>query len=246
MLTAFLRSVELGADVIEMDLQITKDDHVVVAHDANLKQECLPENSPKKDVFFRDLKLAEVKTFDCGSRVRVGQPVPGEKISTLAEILKETRVSLTHRGRPLGYNIEIKYNPTQPQFYPSRSHYVDLLLKVLDESKIENSRLLVQSFDVEILRVLREKRPEIRISPLLSDVKDGLQIAQMLKTDLITPHVGQLSPQMLEAFHKAGVQVIPWTVNTLEEVLRVIELGADGAITDHADLFRMAQRMCMQ
>lgn len=246
MLTAFHRAVKQGADLVEMDLQFSKDNQLVVAHDAYLKPECLDKYGrvPSDKVFFRNLTVDQIKEFDCGSRVKSGQAVPGERISTLSEVLESLRFSQTTSGQDLGLNIEIKYNPTQPQFYPPRDVYIEELLRVLDQSGIETSRLMVQSFDIEILKVLRERRKDLTISPLLSNVKDGLEIARELQAELITPHVSQVSPAMLKIFRKDHVRVVPWTVNKWEEILKVIEMGVDGAITDRPDLFHHLRLKC--
>lgn len=246
MISAFERGVDLGADMIELDLQISKDDQVVVAHDAFLRADCLDPKGKELTgkVFFRDLTVAQIKTFDCGSNSKTGRPVPGEKVPTLAEVFKALENRTTSRGRPIGLNIELKYNPTQPQFYPSRQIYAALVLKTIRESGWASSRLLLQSFDVGILETLRSQGAEYRLSPLLSDAKGGIATARRLRTDTVTPHYGQVTPEMIGDFHRAGLRVIPWTVNDPEDARRMIDLGVDGLITDRLDLFLLSKYFC--
>lgn len=243
MMTAFQHAVVQGADVLEMDLQITKDDKIVVAHDAYLKDECSSRQgvavAPKK-TFFRDLKLSEVDDFDCGTRTH-GKviSVPGEGISSLEHVLEAFRRVNTVKGKPVGFNIEIKYNPSQPQFYPLRAFYAKHVMAVIADSGIDESRLLIQSFDVGILEEVRKLHPTIRLSPLIGD-EYALQRAKGyihdLKTDLVTPHYGLVNKQMVESFHKMGVQVIPWTVNDEKTKKIIRDAGVDGVITDAVEL----------
>ncbi len=246
MISAFERGVDRGADLIELDLQISKDDQVIVAHDAFLRADCLDSRGKelKERIFFRDLTLAQIKTFDCGSNSKTGSPVPGEKVPTLGEVFKVLKNRTTSRGRPIGLNIELKYNPTQPQFYPSRDVYAALVLKEVGDSGWDSSRLLLQSFDVGILEMLRSQGAEYRLSPLLSQAKDGIATARRLRTDTVTPHYGQVTPETIRDFHLAGLRVIPWTVNTPEDAKRMIDLGVDGLITDRLDLFLLSGYFC--
>lgn len=251
MLTAFHRAVELGADVIEMDLQVASDSEpkpsrLVVAHDHWMKEECTVGGKPRAEkIFYRDMTLAEIQTYDCGSKVKTGQPVPGERISSLLQVLQSLHPISTRKNQPVGFNIEIKYNPTlSPRYYPSRPEYVQLLLATLDQARVSNERILVQSFDIDILRELRRQRSTIRLAALLPDINVGLDIARELNLDLITPHVSQVSAATLREFHDRRVQVIPWTVNRPDEALRAIELGTDGVITDQPDLYVFAEKFC--
>jgi glycerophosphoryl diester phosphodiesterase len=252
MMTAFLRAVDQGADFVEMDLQISRDDKIIVAHDAFMKKECRDAqgNAIPNQIFYRDMTLKKIKTYNCGSIVTRGIPVPGEKISSLAEVLAGLKDKKTDRGLPLKLNIEIKYNPTQPQYYPNREFYVFTILKTIEDSKIDPAQVMIQSFDIEILKVVRAKRPDLRLSPLLSEADGGVKIAQDLRAELVTPHFSQVSPEMLKEFHTPtaihprGIKVVPWTVNDPENATKLIEWGVDGLITDSTEWLSFAKSFC--
>lgn len=251
MISAFLRGAELGTDVVEMDLQFSRDNQVIVAHDPFLRAECLDSDGVplgRRRVLIHDLTLEEIRRYDCGSNVKAGiTAVPGERTPTLAEVLEALRPVRTRRGLPLGLNIEMKYDANHPEYFPSREAYVHLMLQVLDAGGIEPSRLLIQSFDVPILAVLRQQRPQLKVSPLLSDATHGVEIARDLGAETVTPNIDQITPERVAAFHamKPAVRVIPWTVNSPDVAVRMINDGVDGAITDHPDLFiRLAQDLC--
>ncbi|HRO66012.1 MAG TPA: glycerophosphodiester phosphodiesterase family protein, partial [Pseudobdellovibrionaceae bacterium] len=134
--------------------------------------------------------------------------------------------------------------PTQPQFYPSREIYAGLVLKAVRASGWDPSRIMLQSFDIGILETLRAQGADYRMSPLLSDAKDGIATARRLRADTVTPHYGQVNSEMVRQFHEAGLRIVPWTVNDVEEAKRLIDLGVDGIATDRLDLFLFAKNFC--
>ncbi len=244
MMSAFHCATKMGADYIEMDLQITKDDYVVVAHDAYVKQECNDEKGAAvapKSVFFRQTNWKnKLENFDCGTRT-VGsvQAVPGEKISRLLEVLTELKDVRNSRNAPIKFNIEIKYSNNRDH-YPSRSHFASKIMEVLKKSEVGEHRLLVQSFDVEILKEMRKRSPSLRLAILVGDehaLEHAMDNLDELNTDLITPHYSFVSKEMVDAFHARNARVVPWTVNSLETKQLMHDAGVDGVITDNLQMF---------
>lgn len=244
MLSAFHCATKLGADFIEMDLQMTKDNKVIVAHDAYVKQECNDENGAAvapKSVFFRQTDWKDkLEKFDCGTRTpNHVQPVPGERLSTLEEVLQSLKDVRTTSNLLVGFNIEIKYSRNRDH-YPSRSHFAKEVMKVINKVGIEEHRLLIQSFDVEVLEQIRKRHPTIRVSQLIGD-EHALDLAMdnltELNTDIITPHYSFVSKELVDSYHERGARVIPWTVNSLETKQLMEAAGVDGVITDNLQLF---------
>ncbi|MFT7721676.1 MAG: glycerophosphodiester phosphodiesterase family protein [Roseateles sp.] len=243
MVSAFQRAVDRGADMVELDLQVSRDDHLIVAHDAFMRADCRdPQGRALAGrVFIRDLTAAQAQAFDCGAR-----PGAAERVATLPEVFRALGGRVTARGRPVGLNIELKYDPASPQRYPGRERYAALVLQAVRASAWDASRILLQSFDIGLLEALRAQGAAYRLSPLLSDAGDGIATARRLRTDTVTPHHGQVTPEMLAAYRQAGLRVIPWTVNDVAEAQRLIDLGVDGLITDRLDFFPLARHACRQ
>lgn len=55
--------------------------------------------------------------------------------------------------------------------------------------------------------------------------------------EMYSPAYGKVSPELVKACHKKGMKIIPWTVNTLEDMKRLKAMGVDGIITDYANYF---------
>jgi glycerophosphoryl diester phosphodiesterase len=55
--------------------------------------------------------------------------------------------------------------------------------------------------------------------------------------EVYSPHFTLVTEQLLKLCHEKGMKVIPWTVNSKDEILRLKNLGVDGVITDYPDLF---------
>jgi glycerophosphoryl diester phosphodiesterase len=103
------------------------------------------------------------------------------------------------------------------------------------------SRTMIQSFDVRALRKIHEKYPSVKTS-FLVDTKnkksaDGYITELGFKPDIFSPHFSLVNEELIHAFHKKKILVIPWTVNTLEDIQRLKLIGVDGIISDFPDLF---------
>ena len=100
---------------------------------------------------------------------------------------------------------------------------------------------MMQSFDVRALRMIRAKYPKMKTSYLVSasNKKTAEEYINELgfKPDIFSPEFSLITPELVKAFHKKHILVIPWTANTLEDIQRLKSMGVDGAITDYPELF---------
>jgi glycerophosphoryl diester phosphodiesterase len=250
-MSAFREAIREGADTIELDLQIGADPDrtVLVAHDANTKPaRCFIPGAPEASATLRKLSLAEVKKFDCGSRPQAGaNAVPGEKIPTLKEALE-----LLKQNKNTRFNIEIKYE--DPKFYPPLEEYVQAVIETVEEAErngVPREQFFFQSFNHEALAILKSKKPEWEVSPLVGGGEEGQALIQKapyaLGAKLVTPHFSALTPQILRKLQSDGVKVVTWTANTRPEMLNLIDMGVDGIITDRVDLFmEIKKELCGQ
>ena len=111
---------------------------------------------------------------------------------------------------------------------------------VINEKDIAQ-KVIIQSFDMRTLQVLHQQYPQIKTS-LLVEGHDTKPFEEQLRVlgftpTIYSPEYTLVNAALVEKCKKAGVQLIPWTINDKEEIIRLKKLGVDGLITDYPDLF---------
>jgi glycerophosphoryl diester phosphodiesterase len=97
-------------------------------------------------------------------------------------------------------------------------------------------RVVIQSFDHRSLWAIRSVNADIRLSALTSTEAPDLADYAARGADIWSPNFNVLSTDLVDEAHAEGLLVIPWTVNTASDMVYVLELGADGLITDRPDI----------
>ena len=233
-LPAFHHAIEVGADVLEMDTVVTKDNVLVVSHDAEMRPEICkgPEELPR---VIRELTLAQVKQFDCGWAQNPGFPtqkaVPGTRMPTLEEVFRELA--------PLGkfeFNIETKIHPAKPALAPAPEEFARLLVAEIRKFKLE-SRVIVQSFDFRTLHAVKMLAPEIRRSALIGTGEASFLSVSKRAGDapIVSPQLQLVTAEKVREAHAAGLKVVPWTANQPAELQALIDADVDSIITDNPE-----------
>jgi len=153
-LPGFEYAISIGADALEMDVAVTRDDVVVVSHDPKLNRSiCTSPDAPRA---IRDLTLAELERWDCGAvrnpRFPKQTPIPGARVPTLDQVL-----DLSDRGHFL-FNIEVKSFPDRPALAPPPERFAELVHQAIRRHKLQE-RAIVQSFDFRVLHAMRQVAP---------------------------------------------------------------------------------------
>jgi glycerophosphoryl diester phosphodiesterase len=227
-LPAFEYAIAAGADVLELDMAVTKDDVVVVSHDPVLPSVIC--KGPKEHPAIREMTLAELREYDCGSLKNPAYPkqvpVAGARVPTLDEVF-----ALAPRGK-FEFNIETKVPAGRPELAPEPEQFARLVLDVIRRHKLER-RVILQSFDWRTLHAMQKLAPEIRRAALYeSGSKDFVTIGRESGAGIVSPQYPLITPEKVQAAHAAGLQVIPWTPNTPELWDRMIAARVDAIITD--------------
>lgn len=237
---------------LEMDVVMSRDNEVVVSHDPWMSGEiCLtPEGKPLKDkeYILYHMTYEEIRKFDCGSKphprfpsqfkARVGKPRLSDLLTTTEDLLRKLKREVT-------YNVEIKSTPEdeKAKFQPPMNVLADQVVNVLRE-KLSPERFTIQSFDWRVLKYLRVKYPEIKLVALREEAYTPEAILKELgfAPAVFSPSYELISADHVGFFNKRQVKVIPWTVNTVDEMKAVKALGVDGLITDYPNLINEAGR----
>jgi glycerophosphoryl diester phosphodiesterase len=94
---------------------------------------------------------------------------------------------------------------------------------------------VVSSFRPEVLRVLRELDPDLRLG-LICETPSELVAWEQLPVQFVIPHYTLMNVDLYQTLHAAGKKVITWTVNRKEQMIQFKDLGVEGIISDDTEL----------
>ena len=236
-LVGFEYALKIGVDVLEMDLAVTKDNHLVVSHDPYINSEiCLDSKGkpPKKNTMIRSLTLKQVKSYDCGSvqnkRFPKQKTIKGENIPTLDEVFKMVKAS--KHNKEVEFNIETKIFPAHPEVTPTPEEFSKLVVELVQKHKLQK-RTIIQSFDYRTLIEVKKLDASIRTSQLTyANLLDSVAVVKASKADILSPHYDWITASEVKRLHQNKLQVAPWTANDPEVWQKLVEMNVDAIITD--------------
>ncbi|MDJ0381377.1 glycerophosphodiester phosphodiesterase family protein [Streptomyces sp. G-G2] len=228
-------AARLGIDWVENDVQRTKDGVLVVIHDDTLKrttdvQKAFPDRSPWQ---VKDFTAAEIAQLDAGSWFR--PEFAGVRVPTLREYLDRVQ---RNRGRLL---LEVK----RPELYPGIEQQILDLLGTTGwlDSRHVASRLVVQSFSADSVRLVHRLRPDL-VTAFLGAPPEGDLARYAEFSDRINPWFREISAEWvagvhaLQGPHGRAMEVDTWIVDDPDTTRRVVDMGVDGIITNAPDVVR--------
>lgn len=225
-LASFQKAIEIGVDMIELDVHLSADDSIIVMHDYKLSR---TTNGTGE---IADHSYQELKKLDAGSKF--SSAFKGEKIPTLNEVLELVK----GRCKVL---IELKW--------PSSGNYAGLVKKVVETIRNQHAEswTILQSFETSYLQEAEQIAPDIERQELLFGQATLLPIYfnRSLHFGKFIPEKGILSinlfyiylnKKLIQKYHKNGQSVYAFTVNNTKDMTKAISMGADGLITNFPDL----------
>jgi glycerophosphoryl diester phosphodiesterase len=223
---SFQAGVAAGAPYIELDVHMTRDGEVVVAHDEHLQRMCGATSS----AIIAQLSREELAGFDAGFNFTAGDlryPFRGKgiRIPRLRDVL----------GALPGQRFVVEVKQIEPSL-------VRAMLDVIDRAAMRR-RVMVVSEHQEPLDEIRRMAPGIPTNFSRHEVAALFQAVAKHDTGYrppaealqVPPQYGSwklVTPEIVEAAHRAGVEVHVWTVNDPIEMRQMLDLGVDGIITD--------------
>lgn len=248
---AMLKALELGVTTLEMDAHISEDGHVFLSHDPYMNREHellpsgeeIPEADAKKYVHYH-MPYSQIRTFDVGSKHY--RKFPEQQLMKtykplLSEVIDSAQAYIKAHGLPqVLYNIETKSKPSgDGKYHPAPEEFVDRLMAVVDAKNIR-PYVIIQSFDPRTLQVLHRKHPDVKTSLLVENLKglDHILTQLSFTPNIYSPNYKLVTPALVEATHKLGMKLVPWTVNDLQAMQRLKQMGVDGIISDYPNLFQ--------
>lgn len=215
-----------------------------------------------------DLTLAELGRYDVGRLNPQSQyaaqfpdqkPQDGERFPTLAALFDLVKAS----GRPVALNIETKIDPGRPSDTPPPEEFARRVVDAVRASGLA-ARVTIQSFDWRTLVEVKRIAPQLRTACLTQETqssnnvasRDGRaspwtagldlravdgsvpRLAKAAGCDIWSPLFRNATPDRIKEAHALGLTVLPWTVNDVADMERLIDAGVDGLISDYPDRLR--------
>lgn len=225
-MAAFKLALEMGVDMIELDVRNTHDEQIVVFHDPTL------DRTTNGTGLVHDYTLAEIKELDAGSWFGDAK-YAGEKVPTLKEVLD----MVAGRCQVL---IEIKHMD-----HPHYHDFAEKLIDIIHQEKDGYKWIILQSLETEYLEAAHEYDDHVQTKKLMIGEDSAPLLAFYIETKMhlgrakeddrmkaLNPEFHTLSTRRVFNMHAKGFQVYTYSPNTREEMVKMLHMGVDGIITD--------------
>jgi len=220
-LPAFERAIELGVDALELDIHLTRDNHIIVAHDDNALRTCGVQAR------WSDLDLADVARLDAGWGFVAAdgtRPFAGTGIAV------PTFEDVITRFPSVQLNVDIKGNP------PTK------ILELVRRLGAEE-RITLAGFETTTMIALRRLGYGGETALSQGEVASLLALPAVLWRQLpftgtavqVPTHQGPLRldrQTFIAKCHSLGLRVDYWVIDDANEARRLLDLGADGIMTN--------------
>ena len=224
-IVAFQNAIDIGTDVLEMDVHATVDGVIVLCHDATI------DRTTNGTGMIKEITFKELQGFDAGYRYTPdgGATYPYRGQGLIIPALEEILTAFPDWY----FSIEIK------QHDPS---IVDDVLRILAETGIEEQVVIASAFD-DVLMEIHGKNPNLITSFganeiwTFSNLEPEDEAKYFLPGEILQVPVSQgtleiVTPDLITRANRFNLKVHVWTINDPVEMQRLIDMGVDGIITD--------------
>ncbi|MFC2105438.1 glycerophosphodiester phosphodiesterase [Candidatus Bipolaricaulota bacterium] len=211
-------AMHLGLDAVEIDIWPTADREFVLFHDAHLGR------ITGHGGWTNSLTSDELSSLPI--RPDRNDGVPAERLLLLSEALDLI-------AGKLDLVLEVKRTRHELERY---DWVEERLWQTLTEHCAQDWTLVI-SFDHRSLYDLRCLAPEAHVGMLYAG--EWLRLwdeIESLAPDALLPHWAQTTPELVNAAHRANLEVYPWAVDHRDWMERFVAMGVDGIITDHPEI----------
>ncbi|WP_318310517.1 glycerophosphodiester phosphodiesterase [Flagellimonas crocea] len=206
-LASIQKAMDLGVDMIEIDVFKIKSGEIVVFHDETV------DRLANSGGNIEDYNIVELKQLVLDG---------GHKIPMLQDVLKLI-------NNQVALNIELKGSNTADKVNQIVNYYVD-------NQGWSRENFIISSFKWDELKKFRKINKDTKIAVLTEeDPLKAIPVAKELNAAAINPHFKALTKESTEKIQKEGLKVYTWTVNEPEDIQKMIEFGVDGIITNYPE-----------
>jgi glycerophosphoryl diester phosphodiesterase len=260
-LESFKYLFENNIHTYETDILISKDFIPVITHDFRLDPSYTKDINDNwiedENIKIIDLTYDQILQFDVGTLNKLSKygrkfinqkSLQNQKIPKLSELLKLTSDNIVE---DLLINLEIKSTPIEKNLTPEPDAMVKMIIDEVNHSNLED-RIIYSSFDWRVLREIKERDSKIPRAYLTSGVKgkiydkspwldftplhNGVELPELIKAlggSAWHPNYKDVNKEIIQISHNKGLPVNVWTVNRESDMLRMIDYGVDGIMTDY-------------
>jgi len=203
-LPSIQKAMDLGVDMIEIDVFKLKSGEVVVFHDDTVDR---LTNGPGS---IEGYNIIELKKLIVNG---------GHQIPMLQDVLKliDNKVAL---------NIELKGAGTADRVNFIMNYYIN-------KKNWSPENFIISSFNWDELKEMRKLNPDVAIAVLTEENPiDAIPMAKELQAVAINPYFKKLDLDVANQIHDAGFKIYTWTVNEPEDIDAMKKLAVDGIITN--------------
>ncbi|MDD4974146.1 MAG: glycerophosphodiester phosphodiesterase family protein [Bacteriovorax sp.] len=221
-LIAFERAIECKCDMIELDVHLTEDSQLIVAHDYILGRTSNGRGAIDSH------SLSDLQKLDCGSWF--GKEFSNQLMPSLKEVLIKVDKRVT-------INVELKHETLK-----TSAHYqimAENILSLIEELGYRDL-IIISSFNEQILRTLRKQDSTIRLGILDNNPEKHFLIELVREISAYSYHKNhiKLNQGNIQQMHRAGLKVYPFTANTIKSFEKLCSLNVDGIITNQVEDLR--------
>lgn len=210
---AFQAAMDCGADYIELDLQLTADDQLVVIHDDKLDRTTNGKGLVERYTY------EQLKTLSAGSWFGSDGEFDDVEIPLFSDVLELT-------GKDIMLNIEIKKSGD-----PKKT--AEKAVELIEEYDIVNS-CYVTSFSYPALKKVKQLNPKIKTA-FIANLATATSYAQLPYIDAVSMNYLFVNQSVVNSAHHHGKRIFVWTVDRQSEMQKMMALGVDNIITDRPD-----------
>lgn len=233
-LSAFRSAPFRRADVVELDVHVSKDGVPFVMHDGTLERttDCTGPVADHTAAELDKCHIVILGTNDVFKRV----PASTERVPRLAAVLRWAK------PRGVRLNVEINHYPNEPSFDPT-DRFVTAELDTIDASGIPKKQILLQSFLPDNLTPAKQRGYRTALITFAGAQGQAIALAQQGGFEVLEPQWPvQDAAAFVKRAHEAGKRVVPFTLDKPADVVAARAAGVDGIITDDPPLAVSALR----
>lgn len=212
-LYAFEAALDSGADYIELDIQLTKDDQLVVIHDDTLDR--TTDGKGKVNSY----TYAELQRFSAGSWYGKTGEFADAKIPLLTEVLDLV-------GSDILLNLEIKDAG-------NTLLTAELLVETIEEYDISDS-CYVTSFSYPALKKVKQLDPGIKTA-MIANLATSTAFSQLKDIDAVSMNYVFVNQSIVNTVHYNGKSIFVWTVDRQADMKQLMAMGVDNIITNRPE-----------